>query len=274
MPFTTLHGIEIHLQETGDGEPVLYLHSGPGHGGDWRGVVEALGPFRRHLTPDLHDRGRSGFWPDPASYSLDREAEMALEIIEARGGRAHLVGHSYGGAVAARMAALAPERLASLTLIEPQLIDLLRDAGETDLHAEVIAHYHTVLEDLGEGESDRAWTRFIDEYNGPGAYAALPERMKTRLHAMNPRMGMYFAALRDNPVGTADLAAITAPTLVILGERTTEAERRMAEIAAARVPGARRVAIRGAGHMAPLTHPGRVAEVLETHLAAHPLVRA
>lgn len=64
----TRGGVESHVEESGAGETVLYLHSGPGRGGDWRGVVEALGLGMRHVRPDLTGRGRSEPWPDPATY--------------------------------------------------------------------------------------------------------------------------------------------------------------------------------------------------------------
>jgi pimeloyl-ACP methyl ester carboxylesterase len=271
MYLRTRHGIEVHVDETGDGEPILYLHSGPGRGGDWRSVVECLGPTRHHICPDLYDRGRSDRWPDEATYSLDRHVETASDVIDAHGGRAHVVGHSYGGAIAVRLAVLSPERVASLTAIEPQLIDLLRDAGETSLHASVIETYGAVLGALSIGDDERGWTLFIDEFNGRGAWVGLPDRVKDRVRAQGPRMPVYFAALRDNPVGVNDVAGLDAPTLVVLGANTTPAERRMAEIVAEYAPRATCVEIENAAHMAPLTHPQEVASALADHLSAHPL---
>lgn len=273
MYLRTRHDIDVHVDETGDGEPVLYLHSGPGRGGDWRGVVECLGPSRRHIFPDLYDRGRSGRWPNEATYSLDRQAEMASDVIDAHGGRAHVVGHSYGGAVAVRLAVLSPERVASLTAIEPQLIDLLRDAGDAELHASVIETYGAILGALSTGDDERGWTLFIDEFNGRGAWAGLPDKVKNRVRAQGPRMPVYVAALRDNPVGVSDVAGLDAATLVILGANTSPAERRMAEIVAENAPRATCVQIENAAHMAPLTHPQEVASALAHHFSAHPLQR-
>ncbi|MHC5655314.1 alpha/beta fold hydrolase [Stappia sp. ICDLI1TA098] len=100
------------------GAPVLLLH---GFGGDARGWVdlqEGLAGLRRTLAVDLPGHGRALGWPRIGGAGVAARAVLGtLDALEIP--RAHLVGHSMGGATAALVALKAPERIASLTLLSP-----------------------------------------------------------------------------------------------------------------------------------------------------------
>jgi len=78
---------------------------------------------------------------------VDHEIEIIRRMIELAGAPVHLVGHSYGGSLMARMALMTPESVRSLTLIEPTLFYLLAPAGfrsedeEIRAVADRVAHY-------------------------------------------------------------------------------------------------------------------------------------
>jgi len=82
--------------------------------------------------------------------------------------RVHLVGHSYGGHIAARTALRHSNRIASLTLIEPTLFYLLPEAGELPAYAEVHALAAATIEDVEAGRGDQAAERFLDYWIGSG----------------------------------------------------------------------------------------------------------
>ena len=100
------------------GDVVLLIH---GYGGDrnsWLFVQQPLAEHARVYALDLPGHGTSA--KDVGDGSLDVLADAALSVLDAIGaGRAHLVGHSLGGAVAVAVAARDPARVASLTLIAP-----------------------------------------------------------------------------------------------------------------------------------------------------------
>jgi pimeloyl-ACP methyl ester carboxylesterase len=78
---------------------------------------------------DLYGYGESDSWPGNGPFTLTAEAALADAVLPTGNGLIHLVGHSYGGAVALRFATQYPERLRSLVLIEPVAFHLLRDEG-------------------------------------------------------------------------------------------------------------------------------------------------
>jgi pyruvate dehydrogenase E2 component (dihydrolipoyllysine-residue acetyltransferase) len=101
-----------------DGAVVLLIHGYGGERNSWLFVQEPLAEHARVYALDLPGHGASA--KDVGDGSLDVLADAVASVLDAVGaGRAHLVGHSLGGAVAITVAARDPGRVASLTLIAP-----------------------------------------------------------------------------------------------------------------------------------------------------------
>lgn len=101
--------------------PVLLLHGSPGSHRDFDALQILLGE-RLLITPDLPGFGRSRetgpFHAELPSYSLRAHADYALQLLDhLEQARVHVVGFSMGGGVALELAARAPARVASLSLI-------------------------------------------------------------------------------------------------------------------------------------------------------------
>ncbi|MHA6794139.1 acetoin dehydrogenase dihydrolipoyllysine-residue acetyltransferase subunit [Pseudonocardia bannensis] len=101
-----------------EAEPVVLVH---GYGGDknsWLFVQQPLADAHPVHALDLPGHGASS--KDVGDGSLDLLASTLLGFLDAAGiGRAHLVGHSLGGAVVVAAARSAPDKVASLTLLAP-----------------------------------------------------------------------------------------------------------------------------------------------------------
>ncbi|HUH12310.1 MAG TPA: alpha/beta fold hydrolase, partial [Longimicrobiales bacterium] len=109
----------LRVRTGGTGEPaLLFLHSLAGSGRQWTDVAEALAPSRRVVVLDLAGHGRSGA-PADGRYSLERAAEDVVRVLDALAlRRVVLVGHSFGGGVAALVAAERPAGTAGLFLLD------------------------------------------------------------------------------------------------------------------------------------------------------------
>lgn len=109
----------LHTRAWGpaDAEPVVLVHGVTGFGGRFRRLaVEGL-PERRALAVDLRGHGHST-WDPP--WHLERHVADLRETLDDAGlARADVVGHSFGGLLAMRLAAAAPERVSRLALIDP-----------------------------------------------------------------------------------------------------------------------------------------------------------
>jgi pimeloyl-ACP methyl ester carboxylesterase len=108
-------GTRIRYLVGGDGPPLVLVHGLGGGAANWRLIAPALAAGRRVLVPELPGHGGSG--PLRRAGSLDPFAEAVLAVAEAEGALpAPWVGHSLGGLVALRAAALRPEAVTGVVL--------------------------------------------------------------------------------------------------------------------------------------------------------------
>ena len=115
----TANALRFHLEETGDGPAVLFLHGFPDTGEVWRHQVPPLAQAGfRVIVPDLRGRGRSERPADVGAYALPELVADATGILDALAvERAHVVGHDWGAALAWVIAALAPQRVNRLVVM-------------------------------------------------------------------------------------------------------------------------------------------------------------
>lgn len=119
MPYVTLNGVRIHYEVAGDGPPVLLLHGLGGSCEDWVFQLPVLTPRYRVVTPCLRGHGHSE--RPREGYSISYHAGDAFALLDALGiERAHVLGHSMGGAIGFEMALARPERVASLVVLNSQ----------------------------------------------------------------------------------------------------------------------------------------------------------
>ena len=171
------HGdLDLLYREAGAGESVLLLHGSAGSGAQWRRLGRRLQPRCHVLAPDLIGYGGSSAWPQGRAFDLAAEmAPLEALLMERPGepaGDLHLVGYSYGGAVALGLALAHSARLRSLTLIEPVAFALLRELGQAAAYAEVAGFRHRFTRLLSQGDTPAAMRDFLDYWSGPGCSAA------------------------------------------------------------------------------------------------------
>jgi pimeloyl-ACP methyl ester carboxylesterase len=108
---------DVHCYEAGDGPPVLLLHGWPQDAWCWRHVIPLLADRYRLIAPDLRGFGQTGA-PASGSYNgltIGADAIALLDALEID--RAHLIGHDWGGFGAFAAAIAAPNRIASMVVL-------------------------------------------------------------------------------------------------------------------------------------------------------------
>ncbi|MEV5013455.1 alpha/beta fold hydrolase [Streptomyces sp. NPDC053780] len=151
---------KIFVAEAGDGPPVLLLHGGgPGASGvsNYHRNIGELAKEYRVIVPDLPGYGRSTKGIDPAD-PFGSLAEGIRGLLDELGlDKAHLVGNSYGGACALRLALDTPGRVDRMVLMGPGGIGTTRALPTPGLNS--LLNYYT-----GDGPSRLKLEKFIRQY--------------------------------------------------------------------------------------------------------------
>jgi pimeloyl-ACP methyl ester carboxylesterase len=258
------------LREAGAGPAVVCLHSSASSSGQWRALMEALAARFRVVAPDLYGAGKCAPWPHARPMRLDDELALLRPVFDAAGKRFHLVGHSFGGAVALKAALAHRGRLLSLVLFEPVLFSVLVAAAPGSAAAqEIVAVREDTTRLVGAGDLVAAARRFIDYWMGDGAWAATPPARQPALAAAMSSVIPEWHAAFDEPTALPALATIDTPTMLMTGTRSKASARAVTRLLATVLPRAQVVEVEGADHMAPLTQPGRINPLIERFLASH-----
>lgn len=248
---------------------IIALNCSGGAGKQWLPLAELLGDTYILKCPD-HYGCSWHTWHGRRAFCLADEAERSIALIDASPhSRIHLVGHSYGGAVALRIALSRPDRVASLSLYEPSAFRLLQDMGEAaaNARAEITAVARSVCEGTLTGDADRAMREFVDYWNVPGTWAAMRASAQDGLRRWSAKCPLEFHALFSDPTALSAFAQLEIPTLLLRGSRTTAPSRLVCEGLADTLPRADLSVVLEAGHMGPVTHARAVLERMAAHIS-------
>ena len=270
MPRVDVNGIGVAYRDSGRGQTVVLAHSSSSFSGQWRALIELLGDRYRVLAPNLIGYGGTGAWPAGRQDLLADEIAIVEAMVALGEAPAHLVGHSYGGGICARVALRGRGHARSLTLIEPVMFHLLCGPEHATAYAEIREVAEDVAGRVEAGRPDAAAEGFLGYWIGPGAYAALTPDRRELVRASMAKLALEWPFCIDRGGPTpADLASLEMPTLVVKGSETTLAASAVVDNLRACLPDHTYAEIAGAGHMSPVTHPETVNSHIEAHIAAH-----
>ena len=235
-------------------DTLICLHGSAGSPRQWQRLGERLGPRYRVVAPGLIGYTDGPSWSGDRPVTLDEEAAWVERWLDGAGAPVHLVGHSYGGAVALKVAQRRPERVRSLVLYEPVLFRLLSGDALTDL----VALGGETERACQAGDPAAAGRAFIDYWSGLGTWqrmsAAQQGAVTQRMHKV---VAEFHALSTDSTAGPA-YARLPMPILFLSGTLTRPPTARIARVVQSFMPTASRIEMPGLGHLGPVTHPDAV----------------
>ena len=232
---------------------VLALHCMLASGRAWRGVQATL-PDARLTCPDLPGHGAAPDWTGEPY--MDQAVRIAMEAAPA--GAFDLIGHSFGGCTALRLLVEHPDRVRSLTLVEPVMFA----AAPPDLRAAQRDGMTGYRAALAAGDRDGAARAFTADWGDGGGWDAMSERQRDYIAARIHLVAASGPGIADDVHGLLPrLPAEGPPVSIVVREDPPAVVAGIADGLVARMPGAR-VARIGRGHMIPMTD----AEALARHL--------
>lgn len=265
------------VREGGRGPVVVCLHSNSASSTQWRRLSERLEDRFTVVAPDLWSAGRSPVWNQARPITLADEVALLEPVFDRCRSGCHLVGHSYGGAVALMAALRYPDQVRSIAIYEPTLFWLVL-AGDRPADVDGIVGAATdAAAAFAEGRLEDGTRRFVDFWSGAGAWDRIPvERRPGIIDATRFIAHWAHAAIRE----ATPLAAFTdirVPVLVMSGEASPLSGRAPADLLArtlSAVAPVTRTTFAGFGHMAPVTDPEPINAAIAAFLDRQSVVDA
>jgi pimeloyl-ACP methyl ester carboxylesterase len=247
---------------------VVMLHGTGNSGAMWRRVSDALPLGCVTVTPDLVGYGASAAWPAGAAFTIVDEVRAIIPALPANCHSFHLLGYSYGGAVALAWALAEPSRVKSLTLIEPMFPFALAYREEHAAYTEIGRLRDTFIALTRSGARDDALRLFVDFWTGDGAWDAMPVATRTTMLQYADKIVHDWTAVFANDPGAERLTALTMPVVLLHGDRSPAPMLRLVDALHALLPGSTRTLVPGANHMLPFTHAAAVIEAMKLQVGA------
>jgi pimeloyl-ACP methyl ester carboxylesterase len=255
----------IDYGECGTGPTIVLVPGSCSTGAAWRPVIGTWNGQFRCVTTSLLGYGGTVERRTASDPAISHEAAILESVVRKAGGRAHLVGHSFGGLVALAVALRNRVSLASLVILEAPAPEVLRDRGEHQ-HYRAFRQMTEVYFAAFDGGNVEAIAAMIDFYGGAGTYASWPPRVRAHAVETTPVNILDWASAYGFALSAASLAAVQIPALVIRGGASHPAVQRANALLAECMSRAALATIDAAAHFMIATHPNEVGRLIDQHM--------
>lgn len=247
--FAPVNGTRLFYEVRGMGPALVLIHGGQL---DCRMWGDQFTTFSQHFRVIRYDvRGYGGSFRPDKPYSDAADLAALLDYLKVD--KAHLVGLSLGGRIAVDFAISHPRRVSSLTLAGPGLSGYEPPGGaESDLRMwEIIK----AARDAGSEQAAALWLK--DPFMAPAMEQARLAPVLRRIALENAHCWLENPILQrpPRPAAATRLGEIKVPTLLVIGDRDLPQIKATVETLERRISGARKVSIKGAGHMVNMENP-------------------
>jgi pimeloyl-ACP methyl ester carboxylesterase len=271
MDRANVNSVELEYEVRGAGEPVLLIDML---------IADCFVPLlpepslaEAYQLIRYHKRGWVGSTHTPPPVTIEDHAADAAALLEHLGvRRAHIAGHSTGASIGAQLALDHPEKVHTLTLLEPTLVSLplgqafLRSAGP-------------VFEAYESGDHSGAFAMFVAAASGlpwEASRALLEQRIPgvvaQAIEDADTFFGIELPSLVEWAFGPEQAAAVRRPVLSLIGAETQPMWVEIAGFLRSSLPRVEECTIDGVGHLLQIQRPEPVARAMGDFLERNPLV--
>ena len=238
MPKLNRDGVQIYYEVHGEGPVILLSHGYSSTSGMWKGQIEPLSKTHKLVTWDMRGHGQSDYPADQAAYSEEATVADMAALLDAVGARKAIIGGlSLGGYMSLAFNRVHPDRVEALLIFDTgpgYRNDEAREGWNRTSIARAERFERDGLSVLGNASAE---VRIVTHRSADGLAKAARGMLTQR-----------------NPNVINSLPTIGVPALVVVGANDTPFIA-ASDYMAAKIPGAKKVVIPGAGHAANIDQP-------------------
>jgi len=258
--FISVNGCSLFVQDEGKGVPLVFVHGFPLSSKMWEPQIKNLKKNYRTIAYDCRGHGQSAVGDGITSVE-DHVDDLVALLDELKLPKVILVALSMGGYIALRLAARNPDRLMGLILLDTR--------AEADSNEGKLKRFRALKDIRLNGLAPYAETSILSLFSEetlnkehPIVDLVFEMIMNSNAHAV---MGTLLS-LASRYDMTDALAAITVPTLLLVGEYDLITPVSTMEAMAQQIPGAKFCVVPGAGHMSNLENASFVNDCIRLYL--------
>jgi pimeloyl-ACP methyl ester carboxylesterase len=266
MPVATTAAFTVEYEEAGHGATVVLLHSSVSGNKQWRALVPDVARDFHVVAPNLFGYGATSTWPADRQQTLADHVALVDAAVADSDGPVHLVGHSFGGAVALEFARTHPQRVGRMVLLEPNPFAILGMEGRLAAFGEVEALYADVQRFGAANEWQALAARFADYFNGDGSWAAMSDSRRATFASLLPPNVHEWDSVMYEPSTVTDWGSTSAEVLIVRFGGTRRALSEIVDLFVEHCPSWSLAETPGGGHMAPLSQPDQVNPIITEFL--------
>jgi pimeloyl-ACP methyl ester carboxylesterase len=266
----SVNGTHLAYTEAGQGETVVFVHGAWADTRAWTAQRDAVSTHYRFVSYSMRYHMPNEWQDDGSLYRMQTHtADLAAFIKSLNVGPVHIVGHSFGGQVAAQLAMEHPELVKSLVLEEASIFTVLDSPAGKAAAGDFFKPAPLAKDALKMGDSLKATRIMMDSVLGDSSgWEKLPPPFIAMLSDNARTMGPFMAATPP-AVGCVQVGTIKAPTLIIEGDHTIAFFREIDNVLLRCIAGSERVVVTGADHLVQLRNPKAMNDALLAFLARH-----
>lgn len=259
--------LNVECLEAGAGPHVVLIHSSVAGAGQWRQLMKDLSGQFHLMAINLYGYGATDTWDDQRNQTLDDQASLIGEVLPDPQCRFSIVGHSFGGSVAMKAAAMFADRVDRLVLIEPNPFYLLSLEGRQAAFAEAVSLRDCIKEHGATGDWKTAAAVFADYWTGKGSWTAMSDDRQAKFAtALQPNYHEWDAVMNETTPLAQWRDSLPSRTTVISAEDTVRSIAEIVALLNTACPHWHFEKLAKGGHMAALTRPEAMTPLIKAAL--------
>ncbi len=275
MKRASLEGVELEYAVEGSGEPVFLVHGGVL--ADYLSLVRGEPTLtKQYRMISFSRRGFGGSTHHTGAFSIPEQASDCRKLMHHLSiERAHIVGHSYGGGIAMQLAVDSPERIRSLSLMEPLMPAAVLSASS--MGKQFFQALAPISQMYQQGDRAGAVDAFMRVVAGPDFRTMLDRAMPGAFDQAVADADTFFKielpASQEWNLTMEEAHRIRQPVLFLGGAESVFAPfvKELGEVMNKWFPQAEWITLPGVTHAFPIENPKGTAQALAGFFARHPL---